>query len=145
MKEELIIKIGKFLERHPELKGLPATQEEIAMAESRLEIKLDADYKTFIKRFGGFHAGVTVHAFNNGSTMGNESIIDLTVWSRKSFRESEVLPEINDCMVFSDDGTGNPIALNSKGEVIVFFHDTLETEVLSKSFVEFIESNFSDW
>ncbi len=101
-------RIECFLQKHPELKGVPATLNEIAKAEEELQIKLDDDYKEFIKRFGGSYAGIAIHAFSNGSSMGNETIINLTNWCRESFERDEFSPEINKSLIFSDDGSGNP-------------------------------------
>jgi len=145
MKEELMKRIECFLEKHPELKGVPATPKEIAKAEEELQIKLDDDYKEFIKRFGGSYAGIAIHAFSNGSSMGNETIINLTNWCRESFKGDEFSPEINKSLIFSDDGSGNPIAINANGEVIIYYHDSGDKEVLSKSFGDFIEENFAEW
>jgi cell wall assembly regulator SMI1 len=145
MKEELMKRIEYFLEKHPELKGVPATLNEIAKAEEELQIKLDDDYKEFIKRFGGSYAGIAIHAFSNGSSMGNETIINLTNCCRESFEEDEFSPEINKSLIFSDDGTGNPIAINANGEVVIYYHDSGEKEILSKSFGSFVEENFAEW
>lgn len=145
MKEELMKRIECFLEKHPELKGVSATTKEIAEAEKELKIKLDDDYKEFIKRFGGSYAGIAIHAFSNGSSMGNETIINLTNWCRESFEGDEFSPEINESLIFSDDGSGNPIAINANGEVVIYYHDSGYKEVLSKSFESFIEENFAEW
>jgi len=110
MKEELMKRIEYFFEKHPELKGVPATPKEIAKAEEELQIKIDDDYKEFIKRFGGSYAGIANHVFTNASSLGNETIIKLTNWCRESFEADEFSPEINKSLIFSDDGSGNPIA-----------------------------------
>ncbi|GAB0170625.1 SMI1/KNR4 family protein [Lysinibacillus sp. CTST325] len=145
MREELMKRIECFLENHPELKGIPVTLKEIAKAEEELQIKLDDDYKEFIKRFGGCYAGIAIHAFSNGPSMGNETIINLTNWCRESFEGDEFSPEINKSLIFSDDGSGNPIAINANGEVVIYYHDSGDKEVLSESFGDFVEENFAEW
>ena len=40
MKDELMKRIECFLETHPELRGIPATPQEIAKAEKELQITL---------------------------------------------------------------------------------------------------------
>lgn len=145
MEEELMKRIEYFLEKHPELKGIPATPKEIVKAEEELQIKLDDDYKEFIKRFGGSYAGIAIHAFSTGASLGNETIIHLTNWCRESFEGDEFSPEINKSLIFSDDGSGNPIAINANGEVVIYYHDSGDKEVLSKSFGSFVEENFAEW
>mgnify|MGYP000473657581 CR=1 FL=1 len=49
---------------------------------------------------------------------GNENVVEET----KSLRE--VHPEVTDTYVISDDGSGNPIMINSKGEVEIYYHDS---------------------
>ncbi|QPQ33326.1 SMI1/KNR4 family protein [Lysinibacillus sp. JNUCC 51] len=117
----------------------------MAEAEKELKIKLDDDYKEFIKRFGGSYAGIAIHAFSNGSSMGNETIINLTNWCRESFEGDEFSPEINKSLIFSDDASGNPIAINANGEVVIYYHDSGDKEVLSRSFGSFVEENFAEW
>lgn len=144
MKEELMKRIESFLQKHPELKGVPATSKEIAKAEAELQIELDDDYKEFIKQFGGAYAGIAIHAFSNGSSMGNETIVNLTNGCRESFKGNELSTEINKSLIFSDDGSGNPIAINANGEIVIYYHDSGDKEVLSESFGSFIEGNFVD-
>ena len=138
-------RIGCFLENHPELRGVSATSKEVAKAEEELKIMLDDDYKESIARFGGFYAGVAVHAFSNASDMGRETVIELTNRCRNSFRESDYFDEINGSLVFSDDGAGNPITINSSGQVVIYYHDSGYKEVLSESFESFIEKSFVEW
>ncbi|WP_423809002.1 SMI1/KNR4 family protein [Prevotella pallens] len=49
---------------------------------------------------------------------------------------------MNNCLVFSDDGAGNPIAIAPNGEVILFDYDTEEKQTLANSFEKLIEDNF---
>jgi len=53
--------------------------------------------------------------------------------------------ELQQSIVFAGDGSGNPILINSKGEVVLFDHDNGEREVLAKSLGDFIEENFEEW
>lgn len=43
------------------------------------------------------------------------------------------------------DGAGNPFLLNQQGEVVIFYHDCGEREVLASSLGVFIEENFEEW
>ena len=57
----------------------------------------------------------------------------------------KMLGELQQSIVFAGDGSGNPILINSKGEVVLFDHDNGEREVLAKSLGDFIEENFEEW
>jgi cell wall assembly regulator SMI1 len=145
MNQELMERLTNFLNTHPELRGQPATIEEITNAENELGVTMDDDYKEFIQKFGGAHAGIDIHAFSNGSAIGKETIIDLTKRGRNLLNHMELFPEINECYVIADDGNGNPVAMTKAGEVVLFDHDTEGKTVLANSFENFIEENFSEW
>ncbi len=144
MKQEVINKLNVFYQKNPTMLGKAATNEQIANAEKELNIITDKDYKEFIQNFGGAYAGLAIHAFINGTSIGNETIIDLTNSARNLFNDANLFPEINKSLVIADDGSGNPIAIMPNGEVVLFDYDTEEKQVLSNSFEEFIEENFVD-
>lgn len=145
MKQEVINKLNVFYQKNPTMLGKAATNEQIANAEKELNIIMDKDYKEFIQNFGGASAGLAIHAFINGTSIGNETIIDLTNSARNLFNDANLSPEINKSLVITDDGSGNPIAIMPNGEVVLFDYDTEEKQVLSNSFEEFIEENFVEW
>lgn len=142
MRHEVINRLNIFFQKNPTMVGKSATNEQIINAEKELNIIMDKDYKEFIQNFGGAYAGLAIHAFINGTSIGNETIIDLTNGARNLFNEANLFPEINESLVISDDGSGNPIAIIPTGEVVLFDYDTEEKQVLSNSFEEFIEENF---
>lgn len=141
MNTKLTNKLKKFLlnEDNSGLMGKPATDEQISEAENKLGIKLSDDYIEFIKLFGGAYAGIDIHAFENAESIGKESVIDFTLDLRKSH------PEVQDTYVISDDGSGNPIMINPNGEVVIYYHDSGESEILSSSLGKYIEEVFEPW
>lgn len=145
MKQEIINKLNAFFQKNPTMLGEAATNEQIINAEKELNVILDEDYKEFIKNFGGAYAGLAIHAFINGTSIGNETIIDLTNNARKLFNDANLFSEINESLVIADDGSGNPIAIMSNGKVVLFDYDTEEKQILSNSFEELIEENFIEW
>ena len=142
MKQSIIKKLNAFFKENPTLLGVAATNEEIENAEKELHLTIDNDYKEFILKFGGAYAGIAIYAFKNGTSIGKETIIDLTMNARNLFNTANLFPEINNCLVFSDDGAGNPIAIAPNGEVILFDYDTEEKQTLANSFEKLIEDNF---
>lgn len=146
LKTELVKRLETFLNEHESLLGEPATKEQITEAELKLGLKFSEDYVDFITKFGGAFGGIDIHAFCNGSLVGKETVVELTEWLRKNYsagdpREEEALQSI----AISDDGSGNPIIINKNGEVVIYYHDCDEREVLAPSLNQFIEDNFVEW
>ena len=73
MEQKLIKRLQMFFDKHPSLRGNPANVEQIADAELKLNVKIDEEYKEFIKLFGGAYAGLAIHAFENGESIGKET------------------------------------------------------------------------
>ena len=115
--------------------GTPASDEQVVCAEQELGVKFSPDYIDFVKNFGKAYAGMMINSLD-----GNENVVDET----KSFRE--VHPEVTDTYVISDDGSGNPIMINPKGEVEIYYHDSdAELEIIAPSLEQYIEDNFPEW
>ena len=134
MKKELIERLRRFLSAH-DMMGTPASDEQVVCAEQELGVKFSPDYIDFVKNFGKAYAGMMINALD-----GNENVVDET----KSFKE--VHPDVTDTYVISDDGSGNPIMINSKGEVEIYYHDSdAEIEIIAPSLEQYIEDNFPEW
>lgn len=134
MKKELIERLRRFLTAH-DMIGIPASAEQVIQAEQELGVKFSSDYIDFIKNFGTAYAGMMINALD-----GNENVVDET----KSLRE--VHPEVTNTYVISDDGSGNPIMINSKGEIEIYYHDSnTERETIASSLEQYIEENFHEW
>lgn len=134
MKKDLIERLRRFLTAH-DMIGTPASDEQVLCAEQELGVKFSSDYIDFIKNFGAAYTGMMINALD-----GNENVVDET----KSFRE--VHPDVTDTYVISDDGSGNPIMINSKGEVEIYYHDSdAEIEIIASSLEQYIEDNFPEW
>lgn len=102
----------KYFQDYPELKGIPASSEEIKHAENILGIKFHDDYIEFIKKFGGASAGLDIHAFNNSTLIGKETVIELTQGFQKLLELHE--QPMNKLYAISDDGSGNPILMDQQ-------------------------------
>ena len=139
LKTSLIKRLEKFLKEN-EMLGNPATSEQIAKAEKELNIKLPEEYVDFITRFGATYAGVDIYAFEEP-----ENIVRLTLQAREAYKNDGRQEEAMRSVVISDDGAGNPILINGVGEVVVFYHDCDERELLASSLNQLIENNFEEW
>mgnify|MGYP001393518705 CR=1 FL=1 len=144
MNDTLMKRLNTFLHREDNstILGSPASQEEIANAHNPHESKLHEDYVHFIRTFGGAYAGLAVNAFLNGSSLGNETVVDLTLGAREQFKEPPFAEVLQTSYVISMDGSGNPIIINEAGNVFICYHDNGEIELLADSFEALIENNF---
>ncbi|MEK4425950.1 SMI1/KNR4 family protein [Solibacillus sp. FSL K6-1523] len=141
--EDLIGRIESFLNKieFGGFRGKPATNEEILNAEQVLNVKFNVEYIQFIKLFGGACAGFDIHAFNNGSSLGKETVVELTQRFRRG-GEDLIPQELKDAYVISDDGSGNPILMNAEGKIFIFLHDSWEVELLYNSLQEMLMNYF---
>ncbi|SDS14677.1 SMI1-KNR4 cell-wall [Paenibacillaceae bacterium GAS479] len=126
------------------LVGIPASQEEIVKAQQQLEVNFHEDYVHFIRTFGGAYAGLAVYAFSNGSSLGNETVVDLTLGFREQFKELPIAKVLRTSYVISMNGSGDPIIINQAGKVIICYHDSGEIQLLADSFEELVEENFCE-
>lgn len=147
MNDALMQRLTHFLakEENDNLLGKPALDEEIKAAEEKLNVKFHRDYKDFIKCFGGAYAGLDIHAFSNGSCLGKETVVELTLEFRQSYAGDERAVELNKSYVISITGTGDPIIINPAGEVVALYHDSDEREVLAASLEALLQENFVEW
>jgi hypothetical protein len=141
MNEELANKIRAFLEKYDALKGEPATLDEIVHAEDLLNIKFNDQYIEFIKMFGGSFGGINIYAFKNGSLIGKETVVDLTVGFRKAYGKNPN-SSMKNSYAISVDISGNPILMNEKGNILLYLHDSNEVEILSNSLEELLTKTF---
>ena len=145
MKSIVIHGLEAFYLRHPELKGIPVSLNQIKDAEEILHTKFDRDYTFFLTHFGGSYAGYAIHGFLNAPNIGNETVIELTQQARNLSQLQNLFPELDECIVFSDDGAGNPIAIDSGGGIWIFDFDTTKKNKIADSLGKLIEENIPNW
>lgn len=95
MKQTIIKKLSAFFKENITLLGIADTNEQIENAEKVLHVVMNNDYKELILNFRGAYAGITIHAFENGISIGKDTIIDLTTNARNLFNTANLFPEIN--------------------------------------------------
>jgi hypothetical protein len=136
MRSETWRKLAAIYERFPSAySGERVTAEEIDEAEVRLGVSFSADYRDFISRFGGGHAGsLPVAGLRRWETAGNRewSVIEWTEWHRAAR-----WPGTDAWAVFSCDGFGNPVGMDASGRVWLSDHNYCECVCL--------ENGFEDW
>lgn len=110
-------------------------------AQQRLGITFHHDYIKFIRLYGGSFGDVDIHAFENGSLLGSTSVIDLTLGFRELCAQDD-LPDLEDAIAISGDGSGNPILLSGTGQIFLYLHEEHEVELLTTSLESLIEQSF---
>jgi hypothetical protein len=115
--------------------GQGVDADELDVAAIRLGVPLPDDYREFVTRFGGGHAGsLPVAGLRRWEAAGISewSVIELT----ERFR-AERWPGTERWAVFSNDGFGNPVGLDADGSVWLSDHNSRECVCL--------EAKFEDW
>lgn len=134
MKSKTIFRLKKRFLESPILMGGPVPSSEIDLAEKHIGLKFPSDYREFIERFGGAMVGsLPVLGLRQAEVMGDDSVVSAT----ETFLADHWFPTA-EWIVISIDLGGNPIGLNSKGEVWCSDHDFGEITMLCASFDEFL-------
>jgi hypothetical protein len=125
----------EFVDEPGLVAGKPSTRD-VDEIEAFVGFELPFGYRTFIERYGAAIVGpYPVFGVGSAEMMANdeESVIKVT----RRYR-AEKLPGTEDTLVISVDHAGNPIALNAKGSVNRYDHDSGTTEILAPAFGEFL-------
>jgi hypothetical protein len=143
MEEVLIVAIRTFFvkEENAIFSGNPVEEKVLAEAENTLGLSFDKDYKQFIINFGGSFIGIPVYGFNNSIMLSSESVVDLTVEFRESYFEEGKFSPIQTGYVISEIN-GDPVIMQEKGPVIIYYHDNDDFAVLAQTFEELITNEF---
>jgi hypothetical protein len=129
--QELETSYAKF----PGMRAEGVAQSEIDEAVVRLDVPFPADYREFLHRYGGGHAGsLPIAGLRRWEFAGRGewSVVELTEHYR-----AQRYPGADRWVIFSDDGFGNPFGFDEFGRVWISDHDSCEFVCL--------ESSFEDW
>ena len=131
------------------LRGEPATDEQIAVAETRLGIQFSDQYKAFIQRYGGADVGTPIHAFSNALWLGDATVIELTENARAAAVGTNLAPLLATGFVFSYDVLDNPYVSLADGRIAWMDLDAAKQpnepaaqrryKIVADSFDEFVE------
>lgn len=116
--------------------GEPVTEEEIRRAESALGLMIPPDYREVLLGWGGTMAGsYPLYGLRPVTIMGNSwSLVERT----QRYRAMK-WPGIENWLVISTDGYGNPIGIDPQGRVLRSEHDAaFEITELAPSFEAFL-------
>ncbi len=136
MTPETVQRLDKLFTSMPVLVGGAAPRDDIDLAEQRIGMKFDPDYREFLKRYGGAIVGsLPVLGLRQAEAMGDDtfSVVDVTVQFRL-----DGWTATNQWIVISIDLAGNPIGLSPSGTVWIADHDVGETRIIAPSFEDFV-------
>lgn len=136
MKEETWQALENFFSKASILKAEPVNLDEIAAAESKVGIRLSADYAEFIARYGGAIVGpFRIFGLRRAAAMGVDegSFVEVTT----AFRKKE-WPGVDGLIVFSMDHGGNPVGIDGQGKVWISDHDKGGLQIIANNFEEYI-------
>ena len=122
-----------------------AKELEIVDAEKKLGLVFSQGYKKLLSLYDSVDLpGYTIYGTkplpdSNGGEL--ETVIDNTNF----YKNTQKWPGIEDWYVISDDGSGNPIGMNPKGEVWLSDHDSAFEHIkLADNFEEFVYRLLTD-
>jgi hypothetical protein len=136
MKSDTLQRLAAVYEKFPDAyAGQCVARDEVDAAADRLGVPFPSDYREFVTRFGGGHAGsLAVAGLRCWAFAGNGewSVVELTERHRRAG-----WPGTEAWVVFSGDGFGNPVGLDADGRVWLSDHNSRECVCL--------ETTFEDW
>ncbi|MBU1221214.1 SMI1/KNR4 family protein [Myxococcota bacterium] len=134
MKSKTILRLNEQFNESPILFGGPVTSSEIDQAEKHIGVKFPLDYREFIELYGGAIVGsLPIIGLRQAEVMGDDTVVSVT----DTFRVDKWYPT-TEWAVISVDLGGNPIGLNSKGEVWLSDHDFGEIIMIAPTFEDFL-------
>lgn len=120
------------------------SDQEIINAQNEIDLIFSSPYIVFLKKYGGaMIKGDLIYGLRYQIDMDDNcwSVMDNT----KFYKETQKWPDIHDWYIVSDDGSGNPIGVNPKGEVWLSDHDSgFEQIKLADNFEEFLYKLLTD-
>lgn len=141
MKVEILNAIDEEFEMCPEAFGGALNIEEVNQAEDELKVKLPADYKEFLLRYGSGAVGeAIILGLKEAAFVATPSFVE------KSIHFREVLPKgYDNFTVIGIDGAGNPVGFNFPNtEIITFDFNFGGKKIIAESFEEYLEKAISE-
>jgi len=137
MKNDVWIQLENYGEKYEHLKCINSTEDQIREAENLLGLDFSKSFKIFLKHYQLSSLGCLNFYTLNPSIDSSTALWSL-IEANKWFKEDEKWPGIDDWCIIANDGSGNPIGINPRGEIWISYHDAnFEQEKLADDFEEF--------
>ena len=137
--------LEEYFDNDLELHGVGATEKDIKKTEITLGLLFCEGYKNLLMIYDSVDLpGHTIYGLKPLSDMIGSSVENV-INNTKFYKETQKWPGIDDWYIVSDDGRGNPIGVNPRGEVWLSDHDSgFEQVKLADNFEEFLYKLLTD-
>ena len=134
MKTATIKRLEALFAEFPILVAEGDGDDEIEATEKKMGASFVADYRWFLRRYGGAMVrSLPVYGLRWSEVMGERTVFEVTNWFRdRGWKLAEEL------VVISEDGSGNPIGIAKDGRVWISEHDVGTPTVIADSFEDFL-------
>jgi hypothetical protein len=123
----------------PQSHASGVTDADIRDAADRLGIVFPSDYSDFLRRCGGGHIGsYAIAGLRRWGFAANDNWCVVT--QTESFRNQRY-PGTERWVIFTDDGSGNPIGFDAEGRIWLSDHDSAEFVGLALSFETWLRTD----
>ena len=120
----------------PRCRAEGVAQSEIDAASARLGLPFPADYQEFLRRYGAGYVDSHVIAGLRRFPSAPNDVWDV-VGLTEDYRH-QTYPQAERLVIFSEDGSGNPIGFDEQGRVWLSDHDCCESVCLERSFEDWL-------
>jgi hypothetical protein len=137
MRDETWRRIEAEIAEFPGVKQVagPVTMEEVDAASVALGLPFPPDYREFLLRYGGGFVGPNpIFGVRQVESMGRGS----TVLERNRWFKEQRWPGVEEWLIISEDGYGNPYGIAPDGQVWTSDHDFGDIVPIAKGFEDFI-------
>jgi hypothetical protein len=134
MKAATIKRLNALFAEAPVLVAKGVDDAEIDAAEKAIGTSFVADYRWFLRQYGGAMVqSLPVFGLRSSEVMWDSTVVDETMRFRK--RGWKLTDKL---VVISMDGSGNPIGIADDGRVWISDHDVGADTVIADSFEDFL-------
>ncbi len=121
----------------PVLVASGVSENEIRDLENWAGFLLPDAYKKFLREFGGAIVGpFPVYGLRRAEAMGTDEDSSIAVTTRY---RNQGWPDVSDWLIISSDHSGNPIGMDSEGQIWLYDHDARCRTLISGTFEGFLE------
>lgn len=127
---------GYFFSESPILKAEAVEPAEVIAAEREIGLSLPEDYKEFIRRYGGAIVGpFPIYGLRLAEPMGNG---ECSFLERTNHFRQQHWAGTDEWVIISMDHAGNPVGLDSVGQVWISDHDARAIQPLAPNFEAYL-------
>jgi len=132
MKTDTLTRLKNDFSEHPVMAAEAVPEADVLELEQAVGFKLPADYKQFVREFGGGIVGAfSIYGLRAADAMSDDESSALEVSER--FRD-DGWQGVDRWLIVSSDHSGNPVGIDQNGVVWISDHDTGSINKLAEDF-----------